>query len=181
MRLSLCALLVALFLPACSPQPPPHAVQLAALPPQPGNSPPPPSRDFAQTVQYIDAGVKYIDPINAFFVVPRGGMCFRGVAVADERYPIDQWNVWCIDAHMVASVDALANDVSYVPQVRLWCKHANPYCAQRIGEPQFPLFGSVGFADSITVSVVPAKKEKAAIEHLVRLLGGRLDAAGPLD
>ena len=168
MRLSLCALLIGLLLPACAPAPPPVAL-------------PPLSPDVARTVRYIDDGLKYVDPVNAFFVAPLAAMCFRGVSVAGAVYPIDRWNFWCIDAHMVASVDALANDISYVPQVRLWCKHAYPYCARRIGGRVYAAFGTGNLANSITVQVVPAMPEKAAIEHLVRLLGGRLDPSGPLD
>ena len=155
-------------LSAClAPAPPINSVAFekrAPLPGQPG---------YLETIKYIDDGVRYIDPSAEFFVSPDGEMCFRGLVnrqlVQFETYS----NYWCISPFAVNNVDALENNVSYVNEVRLWCAHAAPQCAHRVGFADY-LDESPGIANSILVQVTPYKPAGAAIEHLVYLMGGNV-------
>ena len=163
------AIAAAFSLSACyAPTPPPidspAFEKRAALPGQLG---------YLETIKYIDDGVRYIDPSAQFFVSPDGEMCFRGLVnrqlVEFETYS----NFWCISPYVVANVDALENDITFVNEVRLWCAHADPQCAHRVGNPDY-LDTSPGIANSIVVQVTPYKPERAAIEHLVYLMGGNV-------
>jgi hypothetical protein len=76
----------------------------------------------------------------------------------------------------VNNIDAIENDISYVNAVRLWCWHATPQCARRLGYANF-LDDSGMVANSIWAQIVPYKEERDAIRYLVYLMGG--DAAAP--
>ena len=79
----------------------------------------------------------------------------------------------------VNNVDALQDNVSNVNSVRLWCAHADPQCAHRVGYTNF-LDTSPGVANSISVQITPYKPARAALEHLVYLMGGNVREVGAL-
>jgi hypothetical protein len=79
----------------------------------------------------------------------------------------------------VNSVDLLQDGITNINAVRLWCSHAAPQCARRLGDPTF-LDTSPGIANSISVQITPYQPERAAIEHLVYLMGGQVHQAGAL-
>ena len=156
-----------MLLSGCWSSPPINSVAFerrAPLPGQPG---------YLETIKYIDDGVRYIDPSSEFFVSFDGEMCFRGLVnrrqVEFETYQ----NYWCINPIAVSNVDALENNVSYVNEVRLWCAHADPQCAHRVGYAD-PLDTSPGLGNSILVQITPYRPERAALEHLVYLMGGNV-------
>jgi hypothetical protein len=160
-------------LSGCSAPPPINSIAFerrAPLPGQPG---------YLETIKYIDDGIKYIDPSSEFFVSFDGEMCFRGLVnrqqVAFETYQ----NYWCMNPIAVNNVDALENNVSYVNEVRLWCAHADPQCAHRVGYADY-LDTSPGLANSILVQVTPYIPERAALEQLVYLMGGNVRTAASL-
>lgn len=148
-------------------------------PPPPVNSPafalrpPPPGRPgYRETIGYIDDGLKYIDPTSGFFVSADGRMCFVGVLNAQQtvfevrRFP------WCVAPAALAAIEAAENDVTYVPQLRLWCRHAAPQCFQERGR-------FYRTADSIAVEIIPSRREKEAVEYLVYLMGGWIPSDRP--
>jgi hypothetical protein len=157
-----------LSLSAClAPPPPINSVAFArraALPGQPG---------YLETIKYIDDGVRYIDPAAEFFVSPDGEMCFRGLVNRQQVQFETYSNYWCISPFAVSNVDALQNNVSYVNEVRLWCAHPAPQCAHRVGSADF-LDTSPDIANSILVQVTPFRPARAAVEHLVYLMGGNV-------
>jgi hypothetical protein len=176
-------------LAACIPaQPQYFGPQLASVPGEPNpaainsggyatRSAPPGQPGYLETIKYIDDGVKYIDPFSQFFVSFDGQLCFRGLVNHQLAEFEDYQTYWCMFPTAVNNVEALENDISYVNEVRLWCRHAAPQCARRYGYPTF-LNVSSDIANNISAQIVPYKQERNAIEYLVYLMGG--NAAGPL-
>jgi hypothetical protein len=181
------AITAAIVLTACSPVPPLYfgpepvwnfgaaarnaeAINSAAFavrPPLPGQP------GYLETIRYIDNGIKYIDPYSEFFIDFDGQMCFRGLVNKTQTEFEYYQNYWCMYPTAVSNVDALENSVSYVNEVRLWCRHAAPQCARQYGIPNFLEVGSP-VANSISVETVPFKQERDAIDYLIYLMGGNL-------
>jgi hypothetical protein len=167
------AVAAALFAAACWPSLPINSVAFekrAAFPGQPG---------YLETIKYIDDGMKYIDPSSEFFISYDGEMCFRGLAnrqlATFETYD----NYWCINPLAVNNVDPVQDNISQVNGVRLWCAHPAPQCAHRVGYANY-LDTNPGQANSIVVQITPYLPERAALEHLVYLMGGNVRQAGAL-
>jgi hypothetical protein len=164
----------ALFLAACAPAPAPPLdsptfVRRAPLPGQPG---------YLETIAYIDNGLKYLSPGSTFFVSSGGDMCFQGLPDANMNpYSMPQ-NYWCISPMAVGSVDAVKNNITYVYSVRLWCRHSAPQCAHKIGYPN--ISDQSWNANSITAETIPYREQRAAIKHLIYLMGGNLGEPQPL-
>jgi hypothetical protein len=125
---------------------------------------------WSETIKYINDGVQYLQPWGAFVVSPSGDMCFRGATEVTIRRLANYRSFWCMPPTAVAAVEALDDDVTHVPSVRLWCRHDAPYCAHRV--KPLARFGAYRYANTITVQAVPYRREKAAIEYLVYLMGG---------
>jgi hypothetical protein len=156
----------AFLLSACyTPPPPINSTAFERRAPLPGQP------SYLETIEFIDDGVRYIDPSAQFFVSPDGEMCFRGLVNRQQVQFETYTNFWCISPYAVSNVDALENNVSFVNEVRLWCRHADPQCAHRVGSPDF-LDTSPAIANSILVQVTPFKPTRTAVEHLVYLMGG---------
>jgi hypothetical protein len=182
------AIALAALLAACAPYPPRYfGPQLAWFPgaPDPNiinspafsvRAPPPGQPGYLETIRYIDNGVKYIDPHAEFFVSFDGELCFRGLVNRQQSEFENYQNYWCMPPTAVNNIDAIENDISYVNSVRLWCRHATPQCARRLGYANF-LDDSGMVANSIWAQTVPYKEERDAIRYLVYLMGG--DAAAP--
>ena len=134
---------------------------------------------YLETIKYIDDGMKYIDPSSEFFISFDGEMCFRGLVNRQLATFETYENYWCIDPLAVNNVDTVQNNISYVNEVRLWCAHAAPQCARRVGYTNF-LDTSPGLANNIVVQITPDQPERAALEHLVYLMGGNVRVAGSL-
>jgi len=139
--------------------------------------PPPPGRPgYLETIRYINDGVKYIDPYAEFFISFDGQMCFRGL-VNQQNAEFEYYQTyWCMYPTNVNNVDALENDVSYVNQVRLWCKHAAPQCARKYGFPSY-LDETNPLGNSMSAQTVAFKQERDAIEYLIYLMGGSVEPA----
>jgi hypothetical protein len=188
---SIAVLGAALLAAACAPAEPRYfGPQLAWVPgaPEPAaidsvafaTRPPLPGRPgYLETIRYIDDGVKYIDPYSQFFVSFDGQMCFRGLVNRQQAEFENYQNYWCMHPADVNNVDALENDVSYVNEIRLWCRHAAPQCAHRYGYPNF-LDESGLVANGISAQTVPYLQEREAIVYLVYLMGGNAGGAVPL-
>lgn len=134
------------------------------LPGQPG---------YLQTIEYIDDGMHYISPAAGFFVSSTGDMCFQGVIVPGVPPEYIPPNYWCVNPNAVSRVDAIENNISYINQVRLWCRLGAPQCAYKVGYPNVP--DNLWIANSITTETVPFLRQKDAIEYLVYLMGGNLE------
>jgi hypothetical protein len=149
------------------------ALSACVPPPQAANpsvfaqrAPPAGRPTYLETIKYIDDGMRYIDPITAFFVSSEGMMCFRGVFNYQPGY-IHYISDWCLPPTAVSEV---ASHGSY--ELRLSCKHENPQCVHEIGRSNLA-------ANTISVQAVPARQEKTAVEHLIYLMGGDLGDAQP--
>ena len=176
----------ALMLAACSPEPPLYvgpqyawfdlannveainSTAYAVRPPLPGRP------GYLETIRYIDNGVKYIDPYAEFFIAFDGQMCFRGLVNRQQAEFENYQNYWCMYPTNVNNVEALENNVSYVNEVRLWCRHAAPQCARKFGFPDF-LDETSPLGNSISAQTVEYKQERDAIEYLIYLMGGNLE------
>jgi len=156
---------------ACAASPGINSVAFEKRPPLTGQ------QGYLETIKYIDDGMKHIDPSSEFFISFDGQMCFRGLVNRQMATFETYANYWCIDPLAVYNVDALQNNVTNVNTVRLWCAHAAPQCARRIGYPNY-LDTSNGIADSILVEITPYQPARAALEHLVYLMGGNLRQTG---
>ena len=140
-----------------------NSVAFAKREPAPGQP------GYLETIRYIDSGVKYVDPQAEFFISFDGQMCFRGVV--NQLRAGNYQNYWCMPPIAVNNIDAIENDVSYVNEVRLWCRHAAPQCARKFGFANF--FDETGWvANSISSQIIPYKQQRAAIEYLIYLMGG---------
>ena len=142
----------------------------AKRPPLPGQ------RGYLETIRFIDDGMKYIDPFAEFFVSFDGQMCFRGLVNRQLPYIENYQNYWCINPAFVNNVEELRNDMTSVNSVRLWCILEAPQCAHRIGFWNF-LDETPWFGNSISAETRPSKDQRAALEHLIYLMGGNLRTA----
>jgi hypothetical protein len=181
---------------ACSPQPPeyfgPPQASMFPIPPEPlfsrvspaainsdafaKRQPLPGQRGYLETIRFIDSGVKYIDPFAEFFISPEGNMCFRGLVNRQMLEFENYQNYWCINPEFVNNVEELQNSVTSVNRVRLWCVLEAPQCARRIGFWNF-LDESPQISNSISAETRPSKEQRAAIEHLIYLMGGNVRRA----
>jgi hypothetical protein len=127
--------------------------------------------NYLQTAKYIDDGMVYADPLSRFFISPVGEMCFR----IRPDYPTIIYNNfyrdWCIYPQFVDRVEAVTNPT--INEVRLWCMRAYPQCAHSGGE-----IGQI--ANSISVPTVDYRQERAAVENLIRMMGGSARSSQPL-
>jgi hypothetical protein len=155
-------------LPACVPQydgPGFNAPVYARRPPPPGRP------NYAQTIAYIDDGLRYVDPRAGFFVSPDGRMCFHGALNVTETVLDYISNPdWCLPPRSVGRVDSIATVTN--SQVRVTCRHDDPQCVREIGNLNRE-------TDSLLMPTVPARPEKAAVEYLVYLMGGAVGDGQP--
>ncbi len=134
------------------------------LPGQPG---------YLATIAYINDGMHYISPSAGFFVSNLGAMCFEGAILPGPTPEYIPPNYWCINPLAVGRVEAIDNNISYINQVKLWCRLAAPQCVEKAAYPNWPDRPLVG--NSITVETVPFLRQRDAIEYLVYLMGGNVD------
>jgi hypothetical protein len=181
---------------ACSPQPPayfgPPQASLFSIPPEPlfsrvspaainsdafaKRQPLPGQLGYLETIRFINSGMKYIDPFAEFFISPDGYMCFRGLVNRQMLEFENYQNYWCMNPAFVNNVEDLQNSTTSVNSVRLWCILEAPQCARRIGWPNY-LDESLWISNSISAETRPAKEQRAAIEHLIYLMGGDVRSA----
>jgi hypothetical protein len=186
----------AVLVAACSPQPPqyfgPPQPTLFPIPPEPlwsrvspatinsdafaKRQPLPGQSGYLETIRFIDSGVRYIDPFAEFFISPDGQMCFRGLVNRQLLEFENYQSYWCMNPAFVNNVEDLQNSTTSVNSVRLWCILEVPQCARRIGLPNF-LDESLWISNSISAETRPAKEQRAAIEHLIYLMGGDVRSA----
>ena len=162
----LAAMLTALAACAASPQ----YVDIAVFTRRP---PPPGQPGYLETIRYIDDGMRYVDPGNAFFIAPDGRMCFRGGytlshTIFDVLYKTD----WCLYPAAVREVELMPDIVTGTYRLQLSCKHAAGQCVAEAGS----LYRQ---AAVVTLPIVPPRQEKTAVEHLVWLMGGALGEPQP--
>jgi hypothetical protein len=155
-------------LAACVPPPPPPINSLAfekrpPLPGQPG---------YLQTIKYIDDGLRYISPTAGFLVSNTGDLCFQGAILPGVTPVYIPQNFWCISPFEVSRIDAIENNISYINQVRLWCRLAAPQCAHKVGYAS--ILDNMWEANSITTETVPFLQQRDAVEYLVYLMGGNV-------
>jgi len=152
-------------LPACVP-PEPQYVNNPAFAQR---APPAGRPTYLETIKYIDDGLKYVDPTTAFYVSADGRMCFRGVLTN----PQTTWDIvyktdWCLPPTAVSRVDTIVIGTN---QVAVTCKHSDPQCIRENG---YYRAINIGY-----VRTVPPDQEKAAVEHLIYLMGGTLGDSEP--
>jgi hypothetical protein len=139
----------------------------AKRPPLPGQ------RGYLETIRFIDDGMKYIDPFAEFFISFDGQMCFRGLINRQLPYFENYQNYWCMTPAFVNNVEELENNITTVNSVRLWCILEAPQCARRTGFWNF-LDESPWIGNSISAETRPSREQRAAIEHLIYLMGGNV-------
>ena len=186
----------AVLVAACTPEPPqyfgPPQASLISIPPEPlfsrvspaainsdafaKRQPLPGQLGYLETIRFINSGVKYIDPFAEFFISPDGYMCFRGLVNRQLLEFENYQNYWCMNPAFVNNVEELQNSTTSVNSVRLWCILEAPQCARRIGWPNY-LDESLWIGNSISAETRPAREQRAAIEHLIYLMGGDVRSA----
>jgi hypothetical protein len=161
---------MALLPAACVPPPAPplNSPVFATRKPLPGQP------GYLETIRFIDNGVHYVSAGAGFFVSADGDMCFQGLTNPGAVLWVNYRNYWCISPKSVSAVDALNNDITSVNMVRLWCRHADPQCAHKIGYAN--MLDDQWIANSISAETVPIRQQRAAIEHLIYLMGGHVDS-----
>ena len=174
MKSAIQAAAAALLAAACSTEPLEiNSLAFAKRAPLPGQM------GYLETIKYIDDGMKYIDPSSEFFVSYNGDMCFRGLVNRNLATFETYANYWCMNPQAVNNVDLLRDGITNINAVRLWCAHAEPQCARRLGYPNY-LDTNPGIANSISVQITPYQPEGAALVHLVYLMGGNVRQAGAM-
>ena len=166
-------ILVAIGLAACAAPPAtlfdsPAFARRTPLPGQPG---------YLETIKYIADGLRFVSAEAAFFVSPEGEMCFQGLPSADLNPYVVPSTYWCMSPFAVASVDRVRNDITQINGVRLWCRLSAPQCAHKFGRPN--LLDRSWIANSITAETTPSREQRAAIEHLIYLMGGDVGQPRP--
>jgi len=136
-------------------------------------TPLPGQRGYLQTIRFINDGLKYIDPFAEFFISPDGQMCFRGLVNRQLLEFENYQNYWCMYPAFVNNVEELENNITNVNSVRLWCILEAPQCARRVGWPNY-LDESPWIGNSIAAQTRPSKEQRAALEHLIYLMGGNV-------
>jgi hypothetical protein len=157
---------MAMTLPACVtrlPQPI-NSLAFEKRPPLPGQP------GYLETIKYIYDGMHYVAPTAGFLVSNIGDLCFQDVL--EWSYPPEAIpnNFWCINPLNISRVEAIENDISYINQIRLWCRLKAAQCAYKVGYPN--LLDNLLVANSITVETVPFLRQRDAVEYLVYLMGG---------
>ena len=178
---------------ACSPEPPlyfgPPQATLFPIPPEPQWSrvspaavnsdafakrqPLPGQLGYLETIRFINDGMKYIDLFAEFFISPEGQMCFRGLVNRQMLEFENYQSYWCMYPTAVNNVEELQNNITNVNSVRLWCVLEAPQCARRIGLPNF-LDESLWIGNSVSAQTRPSREQRAAVEHLIYLMGGNV-------
>ena len=130
-------------------------------------------RGYLETIRFIDDEMKYIDPFAEFFISFDGQMCFRGLVNRQLPKFENYQNYWCMYPTFVNNVEELENNITSVNSVRLWCILQAPQCARRFGFWNF-LDESPWIGNSISAETRPSKEQRAAIEHLIYLMGGNV-------
>ncbi len=155
---------LAVALPACAPSGPEYVNNPAFA----QRAPPTGRPTYLETIKYIDDGLRYADPAAAFFVSTDGRMCFRSV-LTTQQTNLDNYykSVWCLLPSAVSRVYSIDTG-----QVSLSCKHTDPQCIREIGI-------SYRATNTARVRIVPSDQEKAAVEHLIYLIGGSLGDGQP--
>jgi len=153
--------------PPPTPTPPINSLAFQKRPPLPGQP------GYLETIKYIGDGLHYILPNSDFYVSVAGDLCFRGVITPEITPEYIAANFWCMSPFAVGRVDAIENNISYINQVRLWCRLAVPQCAYKIGYPN--MLEYTWIANSITAETVPFIRQRDAIEYLVYLMGGNVE------
>src|SRR5258708_37915436 len=92
---------------------------------------------YLETIKYIDDGMKFIDPSSEFFVSYDGDMCFRGLVNRQLATFETYTNYWCMNPQVVNNVDLLRDNITNINALRLWCAHAAPQYARRMGYPNY--------------------------------------------
>ena len=163
---------LAVSLAACMPpaEPQPAEPQYANNPVFARRASPAGRPTYLDTIKYIDDGMRYAEPANAFFVSPDGSMCFRGV-LSVKRTSLDYLyrSNWCLLPTTVSRVDSIRTG-----EVSLFCKHADPQCVREIGYRDLR-------SNTVAIRIVPSDREKVAVEHLIYLMGGNLGDYQPFD
>ena len=129
--------------------------------------------DYLQTIKFIDDGLRYVDPLSRFFISPAGELCFRVVPNSPQPLYESNYTDWCVHPQAVDRVEAAANDVTNINEVRLWCRHAAPQCAHTLPAPNV-LDQRSWTANRISAATLAYREERAALAHLIRLMGGSL-------
>ena len=146
---------------------PVNSVAFEKRPPLPGQP------TYLETIAYINDGMHYVSPGASFFVSNLGAMCFLGAIVSGPVPVYIPPDYWCINPLSVSRVEAVENNISYINQVRLWCRLSVPQCAEKVAHPNVPDYPWA--ANSITVETVPFLRQRDAIEYLVYLMGGGVE------
>lgn len=120
---------------------------------------------YVQTIRFIDDGIRYADAEAAFFVSPDSRMCFRkplnlGRTIFDELTPSD----WCLFPTAIGSVVTIPSLVTGEEDLQISCGHWAPQCVRELGYWRE--------ANVITMKVYRPQEEKAAVAHLIYLMGG---------
>ena len=165
------SVLVALGLAACAPAPLLDSPVFAKRAPLPGQM------GYLETIRYIADGLRYVSADATFFVSAQGEMCFQGLPSAEMNPYVVPSTYWCMSPLAVASVDRVTNAITQSNGVRLWCRLSAPQCAHKFGRPN--LLDSSWVANSITAETIPSVGQRAAIEHLIYLMGGNAGGPGP--
>jgi hypothetical protein len=154
---------------ACVPPPrePINSVAYERRPPLPGQP------GYLETIKFIFDGVHYISPTSGFLVSETGDLCFQGAIVPGNPPEYIPNNFWCISPFEVSRVEAIENDITYINQIRLWCRLGAPQCVYKTGYPN--MLDDQWVANSITTETVPVLRQRDAIEYLVYLMGGDVE------
>jgi hypothetical protein len=166
-RVAILAILALAFVGCVPQQPQPiNSLAFARRPPLPGQA------GYLETIYYIYHGINYISPTAGFLVSSIGDLCFQGAVVPGFPPVTIPNNFWCISPFNVGRVETVQNNVSYIDQVRLWCRLEAPQCAYKVGYPN--MMDHLWAANSISVETMPFLRQRDAIEYLIYLMGGTL-------
>lgn len=139
---------------------------------------PPYRMGYLQSIKFIDDGMRYIDALSRFFISPAGELCFRIMPNSPQTIYDSDHRDWCMHPLSVGRVEAVANDITNINEIRLWCRREYPQCARRVGPPT--VYGDTPWiANSISAATIDNRRERAAVENLIALMGGAVALSEP--
>jgi hypothetical protein len=134
---------------------------------------------YLESIKFVDDGMRYVDPLSRFFVSPAGELCFRTVPSSPQIIYDSGYRDWCMHPLFVGRVETVVNDITNINEVRLSCRRDYPQCARRLGPPTL-LVDTAWIANSISAATIDNRRERAALENLIALLGGTVVRSEPV-
>ena len=115
--------------------------------------------------------MRYVDPLSQFSISPTGEMCFRTGPDFPPVWYDAFYRHWCIHPQLVDRVSVIADPKTTLHGVELWCMRVYPQCVHSLETGQIE--------NRVTAIAVDYQQERAALQHLIYMMGGNVRFTQP--